>query len=164
VFALGMAKLELCFRDASLDSDSLRRRALIYADELGDEMTDEQWAVAVKRAVRECRFFPRISELFAFALDPVGSALARAAEVFEAILEEYESGRALDHRTIAERWGLAARDAFMAAGGAAAFTWCGDAENRRWRLKAFQDGWKEHEESRGSLSPGRAVAQLGSGE
>jgi hypothetical protein len=126
-------------------------------------LADDQWLLAVTRAVRECRWFPRVSELRAFAAPDPGSQLARAAEVFEAILGEYECGRTLSHRDVVDRWGVVARDAFMAAGGVAAFQWCGDADSRRWRLKAFQDGWRECQQSVGSLPSGAERLLVASG-
>jgi hypothetical protein len=140
-FTEGMAMLELCFRDPSLDKGALQRRKIIYAELIGDDMTDQQWVSAVRRACKECRFFPRPAELMEFAR-PRECQAARAADVYQEILDHYERGHQLAPRDVLEAWGPAARDAFVAAGGQSAFAWC-EPDSQPFRLKAFQAAWFE---------------------
>ena len=69
-----------------------------------------------------------------------GLPQARAVEIYDAIVGDFESARAGGPREISERYGTAAMEAFCAAGGYRAFSWC-EPRDEPFRRKAFVEGW-----------------------
>jgi hypothetical protein len=134
--AKGLALLGVAFsRDLS---DEI---AELYHGVLGSRLSVEQWEKAVGRALEDERFFPPPAVLLRYAL-PAGVPQARAVEVYLHLVDGYQSGRGMDQRDIGEKFGPAARDAFLAAGGRHAFEWCEEA-SEPFRRKAFVDAWVE---------------------
>jgi len=126
--------------------------AHVYHGVLGARITHDEWQRAVRTALDRERFWPAPATLLGYAL-PARPSSARAADIEAQIQGLYESGRCLTPRSVSEEFGDAARDAFVAAGGDAAFSWC-EPENRPFRLKRFVDAYQEAVESDPTLSDG----------
>lgn len=132
----------------------------VFGGVLSQRLVPEQWARAVTRALEAERFFPPPAVLLRYGLAE-GSAKARAAEMYEQILGCFERGQELGPRDVRERFGDAAMDGFVAAGGREAFAWC-EMGNRPFRLKAFVEAWSEatQEEPAKALPAGESVGLL----
>ena len=115
--------------------------AKVYHGVLGAKLTAEQWERAVRRALECESFFPPPAVLLRYG-QAEGAPQARAVEVYEALLREYECGRHLGPRDVMERFGAAAMEGFLAAGGTRAFEWC-EPDGQPFRRKAFVEGWLE---------------------
>jgi hypothetical protein len=131
----------LCVAFSRKPTDEL---AELYYSVLGERLTSEQWETAVKSVLSEEQFFPLPAVLLRYGV-PRGVPQARAVEEYWKIVETYQGGRGLNQRQICERFGLAGRDAFLAAGGDHAFEWC-EESSEPFRRKAFVEAWVEIKE------------------
>lgn len=124
--------------------------AVAYFREMTEPVVDVYWGVlkdipapdwerAVQTALRAETYFPPPAVLRRYATRPASS---RAAELYEQILAEYERGNQMGPREVQERFGTAAMEAFVCAGGTRAFSWCEPA-SQPFRLKAFLEAWAE---------------------
>jgi hypothetical protein len=113
----------------------------VFGGVLSPKLTGEQWVRAVKRALEAEQFFPPPAVLLRYGLAD-GSLPAKAGDVCAAIVSSFERGQPLGPRDVRERFGVAAQDAFVAAGGARAFAYCEPA-NEPFRLKAFREAFVE---------------------
>ena len=137
-FAAGMARLAVTFNREMTDE-----AVSVFADILRPKMTEAQWATAVKRATEVETFFPPPAVLLRYGLaEQAVNAKARAVEIYNAIVDGYQSGRGPHQRQVADAYGKAARDAFMAAGAAPAFEWC-ELASEPFRRKAFVEAYSE---------------------
>lgn len=110
----------------------------VYEKVLSD-MSDTQWEKAVTAALNGESYFPPPAVLRKYGLP---DATVRAAELYQAILSDYESGAHLGPREVKLKYGEAAMEAFVSAGGVRAFEWCEPA-SQPFRAKAFIEGWVE---------------------
>ncbi len=132
--AKGMALLSTVFNRA-LTAELVE----VYHGVLGAKLEAPQWEHSVRRALEAESFFPPPAVLLRYALQD-GAPQARAVEVYERILRHYESGEQLGPREVRERYGEAAMEAFVSAGGTRAFSWCEPA-SIPFRTKAFIEAW-----------------------
>jgi hypothetical protein len=151
--AKGLALLGTAFNRAL--SDEL---VGVYHGVLARKLSAVQWERAVCRALEAETFFPPPAVLLRYGVAN-GSLAARASEAFEVILECYSSGEHLRHDEIAGRFGKAARDAYLAAGGRAVFDLVGGEGQERARsfaLRDFTAAWRETVEAdaMAALPPG----------
>ena len=112
-----------------------------FARVLSPRLDTTGWERAVTRVLEAESFFPAPAVLLRYGRAE-GAAEARAAEVYERILASFEAGCALGPREVRERFGEAALDAFVAAGGSRAFAWC-EPKDAPFRFKRFLDAWME---------------------
>jgi hypothetical protein len=105
------------------------------------ELSDAQWRLAVARALRQEKFFPPPSKLLDYANENPNQ-LAMAAKIYEEIVGHYEAGSMFSPRQVGEVYGIAARDAFIAAGGVRAFGWC-EPKDEPFRRRDFVKAWQE---------------------
>lgn len=144
--AAGLAAL-----GAAFNREVTPQVAEVFHGVIGPNLSAEQWGKAVKRALECESFFPAPAVLLRYGQSD-GAPAARAAEVYERILREYECGRHLGPRDVDEQFGAAAMEAFVAAGGTRAFEWC-EPDDAPFRLKRFVDAWLETTEQ----EPSRAL-------
>lgn len=104
-------------------------------------LSPEEWERAVRRALEAESFFPPPAVLLGYGRNE-GAPKARAAYIYELILRHFECGHKLGPREVGEKYGVAAMDAFVAAGSVAAFAWC-EPDSQPFRLKAFVEAWIE---------------------
>ncbi len=103
----------------------------VYHEALSD-LTDEQWALAVRQAVRTSEFMPRPAVLLKAAAVDV-KLLANAVRVFDSVLESGEynpHGTVWSYRAIRNSIGPAAAEAFSAAGGPSEFRRLAEGDSR----------------------------------
>ena len=126
------------------------------------DLTAEEWNRAVTSTLQAESFFPPPAILLKYARPVLPKA--RAAEFYVEILSQFESGRVLGPREISERFGTAAMEAFVSAGGVRAFQWC-EPRDEPFRRKAFLEAWSECVGLNPSLLPeGDKAKLLASGE
>ena len=125
--------------------------AQVYYGAIGGKLTLAQWEAAVRRAVEEETFFPPVKVLLRYGLAGTASPAALAGGAYDAILSAFEAGRTLSPPAVEEQYGLAARDAFMAAGGARAFEWC-EPRDEPFRRKRFSEAFVEQAERSPALA------------
>jgi hypothetical protein len=78
----------------------------------------------------------------------------QAVEIYSQIVESFQAGESLEARDVGNRFGFAARDAFVAAGNVRAFEWC-EPSNEPFRRKAFIEAFAEIAEAKPlTLPPG----------
>ncbi len=157
-FQAGMHALGAAFmRD--LPEDVLR----IFDDMLSPKLDDNQWQKAVRLAIEKEVYFPPPAVLLKYGTTdrPV---LVEGAEVFERILNDYSSGLHMSPRQVVATYGVAARDAFAAAGGVMAFENCGSEQSAQWVRKAFLATWKDVVEADPQLALPGPANQLPSGD
>lgn len=169
VLAEGAALMARAWAHQPMDEGRIE----LYREVCG-ELTDEQWSEAVKFFLSSDReFAPTPGMILQHARKAeVLPVAAASAEAFEAILDEYSSGRHLSGREVEERFGKAARCAFSAAGGRATFDVVGGEGQERTRsfaLKNFTAAWAEAADSDPAsvvprLEAGAPVRQLTSGQ
>jgi hypothetical protein len=139
VFARGMAALALNF-----NRDMTDELFVLYWAVLQD-VPDEDLDRAFRRVLQEDEFFPPTGRLARYAHQH-RPPTADAAAVFERILGDYASGEHLIPRAVEERYGVAARYGFLAAGGIVAFERIGGdgmERAREFALKEFARAWAE---------------------
>lgn len=113
----------------------------VYASVLDAHMTTEEFQKGVQRALSEEKWFPAPATLIRLGCRQTVPSVA-AAQVYAEILDSYESGVPINRKAIEEKYGKAAADAFMTAGGSVAFEWC-DPGDRPFRLKRFVEAFSE---------------------
>jgi hypothetical protein len=113
----------------------------VYHGVVGPRLDAPQWERAVRRVLEAESFFPPPAVLLRYGLAG-GLPEARAVEVYDRIVGDFESGREAGPRDIREQYGTAAAEAFCAAGGTRAFAWC-EPRDEPFRRKAFVEGWVE---------------------
>jgi hypothetical protein len=136
----------------------------IFGGVLAQKLSTEQWAKAVTRALEAETFFPPPAVLLRYGLAD-GSLAAKAGEVVVAIVRSFEQGKPLGPRDVREKFGTAAMEAFVAAGGTRAFEWC-EAGNEPFRLKTFRESFIEVAEvdPRMALPAGDEQRQIEAGD
>lgn len=141
----GWKRLKACLRDRDLSPEQEIERGRVYRQRL-QHLDDAAWLHAVDSAISTMEWFPSIGLILSFTAPPQAS---RAGEVYAEIAEAYTNPIAWEQSrwspnadAVWERWGLAARRAFLACGGARAFEWC-EPENEPFRLKAFREAFIE---------------------
>lgn len=140
-FAAGMAKLDVLPRRDPSTAAEVKVHAQTYLEALRD-LSEDQWAHAVNTAVRLDRWYPqpvRLRELAGLAGTPPS---AMAGRVYDQIVEAYAAGDKLSYGQVHDRFGEAAEDAFVAAGGRRAFEWC-EPSGEPFRRRDFIACWKE---------------------
>jgi hypothetical protein len=132
----------------------------VYFQVLGARLDRESWERAVQRALECESFFPAPAVLLRYG-QAQGAPQARAAELYQAVLGEFERGHALGPREVGDKYGTAAMEAFVAAGGSRAFAWC-EPDDEPFRLKRWVEAWIETTEQEPSraLPPGEAPKQF----
>lgn len=137
--------------------------AEVYHGVIGARLDAAGWERAVRRALEAESFFPAPAVLLRYG-QAEGAPQARAMEVYERIVRHYECGEQLGPREIAERYGTAAMEAFVAAGGTRAFSWCEPASTP-FRAKAWIEAWIEttEQDPGKALTPGEPSRQIGDG-
>jgi hypothetical protein len=136
----------------------------IYHGVLGAKLDEQQWERAVRRSLEAETFFPPPAVLLRYGLADV-SLPAKAGEVCAAIVRSFEQGKPLGPRDVREKFGTAAMEAFVAAGGTRAFEWC-EAGNEPFRLKTFRESFIEVAEvdPRMALPAGDEQRQIEAGD
>ena len=133
-FASGLAMLAVAFR-----REQTAELADVYHAVLAKKLDNGQWQRAVRRALEAESYFPPPAVLLRYGLSD-GAPQARAGEVYERILSDYESGRHLSPRDVSEKYGTAAMEAFVSAGGTRAFNEFQEGGGP-FRRKAFIEAW-----------------------
>jgi len=136
-FARGLVRIAVGCR-LTLDDAT----AEVYAEALADQTTADEWEAFTRAAVASgrWRFFPTLAEVLDVLREHRGERPpeAEAAEAYERVLAAGEytpgGGTTWTFRRIAETCGRAAADAFLAAGGDAAFRTTWDEPKRRERF------------------------------
>lgn len=129
--------------------------AELYHGVIGARLDAAWWDRAVRRALEAESFFPAPAVLLRYG-SANGAPQARAAEIYERILSDYEQGRHLGPREVREKYGEAAMDAFVAAGGTRAFDEYLEGGGP-FRRKAFIEAWVEEADQ----EPARALPSGG---
>jgi len=133
----------------------------LYREVISPKLDAQQWERAVKRALEAESFFPPPAVLLRYGAAD-GSPRARALEFYDRIIRHYESGDELGPREVRERYGDAAMDAFVAAGGSRAFSWC-EPKDEPFRRRDFANAWVEvvEQEPKAALAAGVEPLRLG---
>lgn len=157
--AKGLALLSTAFNRTLTDE-----LAEVYHGVVGPRLDAPQWERAVRRCLEAESFFPPPAVLLRYGLAD-GLPQARAVEVYDSIVGNFESGREAGPRVIGEWYGTAAMEAFCAAGGHRAFAWC-EPRDEPFRRKAFVEGWVEtvSQDPAFALPPGEEVKALPEGD
>jgi hypothetical protein len=131
-----------------------------FAEVLAPRLSTEQWRKAVARAIEAETFFPPPAVLLRYGADDRGLAAA-AGDAYTKIVRCYEQGQELGYRQVEERFGHAAAEGFIAAGGSRRFAWC-EPEDEPFRLKDFRAAYVEQAEVDpiSALPPGEPVKAL----
>lgn len=155
--AAGLAVLGAAF-NREITADVAR----VFHGVLGQRLEAEQWERAVRRALECESFFPPPAVLLRYG-EADGAPQARAVEVYERVVRDYECGRHLGPREVEEQYGAAAMEAFVSAGGTRAFDWC-DPDDEPFRRKAWVEAWIETTEQDPSRAlPAGEAKRIGSG-
>lgn len=142
-FLEGMARLTANF-PGQIDDERAKLRAATYFEALHD-LSDEEWKTAVRRAIREEKFFPPVARLVELAGPSDVAARSAAADAFAKIIGmpreitryQPEGGDRLVPQKIREVLGPVAYQAFRVAGGRQAFEDCAD-KDRPFLLTRFE--------------------------
>lgn len=138
-FKAGMDKLGVAFNRA------LTKELLdLFGGVISPRLSTEQWLHAVKRAIESEQFFPSPAVLLRYGAGDRGLSAA-AGEAYVCIVGEFEQGHRLGYRDVREKYGQAAADAFLAAGGTRRFEWC-EPSDEPFRLRDFRDAFVERAE------------------
>jgi hypothetical protein len=138
-FAVGLGRIAIAVRQ-TLDAETVD----VYHEALCDETETAAWEEFTRWAVKAGRFewFPKLRELRSVYHEHLGGRplLVECTEAYERVLEAgiytAEGGTTWDYRSISEKCGHAAADAFLAAGGNAAFSNTFRESDRRERFTA----------------------------
>jgi hypothetical protein len=154
-FKAGMERLGAAFNRPLTDE-----LLTVFAGVLAPRLSTEQWATAVTRALEAESFFPPPAVLLRYGADDRGLAAA-AGDAYTKIVRCYEQGQELGYRQVEERFGHAAAEGFIAAGGSRRFAWC-EPEDEPFRLKDFRAAYVEQAEVDpiSALPPGEPVKAL----
>jgi hypothetical protein len=139
VIELRMMAAGLAALGAAFNREVTPQIADVYHGVIGPKLTEAQWQRAVRRALEAETFFPPPSALLRYG-QADGAPQARAAEVYDRLVSHYERGDNLGPREVLEKYGDAAMEAFVAAGGTRAFSWC-EPSGEPFRRKAFIEAW-----------------------
>ena len=134
MMAAGLAAL-----GAAFNREVTPHMAEVYHGVLGPKLDAAEWERAVRRSLEAESYFPPPAVLLRYGLSD-GAPQARAGEVYERILSDYESGRHLSPRDVSEKYGTAAMEAFVSAGGTRAFDEFQEGGGP-FRRKAFIEAW-----------------------
>jgi hypothetical protein len=134
--AAGLAAL-----GAAFNREVTPQVAKIYHGVLGAKLNPEQWERAVRRSLESEAFFPPPAVLLRFGAAN-GAPQARALEVYERVVNVFESGHYIGPRDVDQIFGGAALEAFVAAGGTRAFREC-ELRDEPFRRKAWLEAWLE---------------------
>ncbi len=138
-FERGMLKLGMAF------SREINPKVLdTFAEILSPRMTKEQWGYAVSRALEAETYFPPPAVLLRYGVSDRGLSSA-AGDAYGKIVACYERGETLGYRDVQGRFGHAAAEGFIAAGGGRRFSWC-EPEDEPFRLKDFRAAFVEQAE------------------
>ena len=153
--AKGMALLSTAFNRALTDE-----LVAVFHAVVGPKLSAAEWERAVRRTLDCETFFPAPAVLLRYGRAE-GAPTARAAEFYERIVCDFEAGRNPGPREVSEQYGTAAMEAFVAAGGVTAFSWCEPA-GLPFRRKAFIEAWLEttEQEPARALPPGEKQGLL----
>lgn len=154
-FAEGMGKLGAAFNRPLTEA-----MLTVFGGVLSPRLSTEQWAHAVTRAIESESYFPPPAVLLRYGAGDRGLAAA-AGDAYQAIVDLFERGKHLGWRDVRERFGHAAAEAFIAAGGSKAFEWC-EPTNLPFRLRDFKQAFVEQAEVDpiGALPPGTEPKKL----
>ena len=144
-FQAGLHALGLAF-GKQITADVLR----VFDGVLSAKLDTAQWEQAVRRCLEVETFFPPPSVLLRYGLFDTVPAATLAFEAYERIQVRFENG-GTHYGTIKAELGRAAADAFVAAGGHRAFSWC-EPDNEPFRWKAFKEAFVEQVDSEPSLA------------
>ena len=137
----GYGMLTLAFPERERTPERDKARGDLYRTKL-DDLTDEQWLKAVDICLGSEVFFPAIATLRGYA-KPAEPTEAQAVAVFDQVIDagEYNPhGTQWRERTIREKFGPAAAEAFMVAGGQGAFASLSE-RNLPFTRKAFVEAY-----------------------
>jgi hypothetical protein len=151
-FAAGMAAIGIAVRQEA-DPATLA----VYHDVLATRTDPDEWRAFVRWGLESSRWtwFPKLAELQdalrEFRGDP--PMLAEATEAYERVLKAGtycpEGGTTWEYRSIREKVGEAAAEAFLAAGGNSAFANTWDESKRRERfVAAYGEAVRESPETK----------------
>jgi hypothetical protein len=154
-FRSGMKRLAATFNRA-LTTEVVA----VFAEILTPRLSTEQWAHAVQRAMESESFFPPPAVLLRYGTGDRGLKAA-AADAYDCIVSAYEDGHQLGYREIRDKYGLAAAEGFIAAGGERRFAWC-EPSDQPFRFKDFKAAFVEQAEVDpiDALPPGTERKQL----
>lgn len=138
-FGAGMMRLGAAFNRA-ITEPVLE----VYGGVISPRLSTEQWAHAVQRAIESEQFFPPPAVLLRYGAGDRGLSAA-AGEAYLAIVDHYTRGEKLGYREVLDLYGLAAAEAFIAAGGSHRFAWC-EPEGEAFRLRDFKAAYVEQAE------------------
>jgi hypothetical protein len=151
-FGRGLARIVKACRQ-EVDDVTLE----VYTEALCYDTEPAEWDAFTLHVVRSGRFswFPKVAELIDALREFRGERplYLEAAEAYARVMDagQYtaEGGTSWNYRTVAERCGRAAAEAFLAAGGPTAFATTWDEARRRERfLAAYQQAAREVPASR----------------
>lgn len=163
-FAEGIDRIGLATRQPA---DAATK--LVYFDALQDKASAEEWAAFARWVVDTDRFpvyFPKKAEISDALREFRGQRplLVEATDAYERVLAAGiytpEGGTTWSFRAIRETCGDAAAEAFLAAGGNAAFSTTWDEAKRRERFAAAYAEAVREEPRAGLLPAGEAVRLL----
>ena len=131
----------------------------VFAGVLSPRLSTEQWGHAVTRALESETFFPPPAVLLRYGAGDRGLSAA-AGDAYGQILALFEQGKGVGYRDVMDRFGKAAAEAFIAAGGFRRFSWC-EPEDEPFRLKDFRAAYVEQAEVDpiSALPPGERPAK-----
>jgi hypothetical protein len=138
-FRAGMEKLGTAFNRALTDEVMTT-----FGQILSPRLSTEQWVQAVTRALQSESYFPPPAVLLRYGADDRGLTAA-AGSAYTLIVECYERGERLGYRDVEQRFGHAAAEGYIAAGGDRRFAWC-EPEDEPFRLKDFRAAYVEQAE------------------
>jgi hypothetical protein len=115
-----------------------------FAEVLSPRLNTQQWLKAVDRCLESESYFPPPAVLLRYGADDRVLAAA-AGDAYERIVACYERGDNIGYREVQERFGHAAAEGFVAAGGSRRFAWC-EPDDEPFRLKDFRAAYVEQAE------------------
>lgn len=122
----------------------------VFDGVLSAKLDDASWEKAVRRALEVETFFPPPSVLLRYGLFDSVPTATLALEAYEQIIGRFGNG-GMHFGQIKAELGPAAADAFCAAGGHRAFSWC-EPESEPFRWKAFREAYAEQVDAEPTLA------------
>jgi hypothetical protein len=166
-FAEGIMRLAVAARAQDVN----RGTVAVYFDALGPQTTADEWRALTLAAVASGRFryFPTVRELLDALREHRGERApeVEATDAYERVLGcgtyTAEGGTSWTFRAVKEACGVAAAEAFLAAGGDSAFRTTWDEAKRRERFtRAYAEAVRCDASTR--LLPAGPTRALASGE
>jgi len=111
----------------------------VYHGVLGPRLETAEWERAVRRVLEVESFFPPPAVLLRYGRAD-GAPQVQAITAYDEIVSAFEGGQPVGPREVCERYGEAAMEAFVSAGGSRAFAWC-EPRDEPFRRKAFLEAW-----------------------